>query len=213
VNPTLAEDGFHVNLHGSLSYCHLACDGLVGITLDHAMQDGSLTCGQSRPISDLGRCYPFIRSNGGANYRNLFAAIVITISVSLISYAAAAVAGFPVRDQSQNFWRHESHAKRDRFERFDKCLARRDLGQIRAGGQLERRHHLGQFMLIGEHDDTPARKPLLERLDPPRSSVDIVAHIDHEQDWLLLREGVQDVIVCAKRRTDDKTIGCPQNTS
>jgi hypothetical protein len=66
-------------------------------------------------------------------------------------------------------------------------------------------------MLIGQHGDTPAWIPLLERLDLSQARVEIIAHIDDEQDGLPLRERAQDVIVCAGRRSNDAKIGRTQN--
>src|SRR6266849_3330809 len=165
----------------------------------------------------------FIGSNLGPDHFTIVTTIIIVvIRMSVVSVifvvsfvavvtrcSAAAAAVLPVRGESQDFWRQKGHTEHDQFEGFDKCVARRDLDQIRVGAHSKRRYHLGQLMLMSQHGDAPRRIPLLERLDLSQCRIEIIADIDDEQDGLLLRERAQDGIVNAGRRSEDAKTGRP----
>src|SRR5206468_11804669 len=104
---------------------HLACDGLVGITLDQATQNGLLPSRQLRCVAGPGLMYLFILCKLG-RYHFTIITIIIVIRLSVIrvifvvscvavvtGWTAVAAAVLSVRDESQNFRRQNCHTEHD----------------------------------------------------------------------------------------------------
>ena len=106
-----------MNLYGGLGYSHLARNGLVGIALYQAAQDGLLPSRQRWRVAAADLWYMFDRSKLGPRQFSIVTTIIniVVIRVSIVSAifvccvaadcASVNAAVLLIRDETQNFWR------------------------------------------------------------------------------------------------------------